>query len=440
MANKKVLPADAPVWVTENMKISEPIYCRLFLEKHPMRFIGDKFYNEDGTVIDEAMLQQEIFEDISGWVDCKVANKVKDIWNAMKLLAASYEIPIYTDRLHVANGTLYLNGTFIEEKQYCRNRLNVNYTADTPLPEGWLSFLHQLLEAEDIPTLQEFLGYCLLPVTKAQKMMMIIGRGGEGKSRIGIVMNGILGNAMNTTSIQKVETDKYARADLENKLLMVDDDMDMNALKKTNYIKSIVTSEGKMDLEKKHAQSYQDQLYVHFLCFGNGVLTALHDRSNGFFRRQIILITKDKPEDRVDDPYLVEKLMEEKEGIFAWCVEGLKRLIANNYHFTLSEKAKANIAAAIKDANNVFDFLTSEGYVVFDDDSESSTSSLFKCYRDWCDDNAENSFSMKSFSNILAQNAEKYQLIPTNNIYVGKGKRCRGYKGIQVCDPNNPFL
>ena len=203
----------------------------------------------------------------------------------------------------------------MEEKQYCRNRLTVAYNPDAPTPEKWLDFLRQLLEEEDIPTLQEYLGYCLLPVTKAQKMMMIIGRGGEGKSRIGIVMNTLLGKAMNTTSIQKVENDKFARADQGNKLLMVDDDMDMNALKKTNYIKSIVTSEGKMDVEKKHAQSFQDQLYVRFLCFGNGVLTALHDRSDGFFRRQIILTTKDKPADRVDDPYLVEKLVQEKEDM-----------------------------------------------------------------------------------------------------------------------------
>ena len=42
--------------------------------------------------------------------------------------------------------------------------------------------------------------------------------------------------------------------------------MDMSALPKTNYIKSIVTSECKMDMERKGVQSYQSQLYVRFLC------------------------------------------------------------------------------------------------------------------------------------------------------------------------------
>ena len=38
---------------------------------------------------------------------------------------------------------------------------------------------------------------------------------------------------------------------------MVDDDLDMNALTKTNYVKSIVTAELRMDLERKKEQSYQ---------------------------------------------------------------------------------------------------------------------------------------------------------------------------------------
>ena len=280
--------------------------------------------------------------------------------------------------------------------------------------------------------MQEYLGYCLIPSTKGQKMLMLIGKGGEGKSRIGVVMNAIFGFNMNTTSIQKVENNRFARADLEGKLLMVDDDLDMNALTKTNYVKSIVTAELRMDLERKKEQSYQGQLYVRFLCFGNGALTALHDRSDGFFRRQIILTTRDKPADRFDDPFLAEKLIAEKEGIFLWMLDGLRRLIANHYHFTISQRAKGNISSAVRDANNILDFLDSEGYVAFKADYESSTKNLYAAYKQWCEDNAENPLSPKSFANQLSQNAERYHLEPVSNLHIGGGKRCRGYMGIYV--------
>jgi len=89
---------------------------------------------------------------------------------------------------------------------------------------------------------------------------------------------------MNTTSNPKVESSRHGSADLVNKPLKVDGDMDMSALPKTNHITSIVTSGCKMDMERKGVQSYQSQLYVRFLCFGNGALAAIHDKSEKITR------------------------------------------------------------------------------------------------------------------------------------------------------------
>ncbi len=421
-----------PEWLDGNEHIIEPLFCYWFLEYYPMRCIHDHFYTVDGLVTDESRIKRDIFYEINEYLDSGVARKVDHLFNALKMAAYSEPMPLQTDRIHVANGTYHMNGTFTENKEFCMNRLAVKYVPDAPPPARWLQFLSELLYEEDIPTVQEYLGYCLLPTTKGQKMLMLIGKGGEGKSRIGLAMNAIFGTSMNTTSIQKVETNRFARADLESKLLMVDDDMDMSALPKTNYIKSIVTSECRMDMERKGVQSYQSQLYVRFLCFGNGALTALHDRSDGFFRRQIVLTTKDRPADREDDPFLVEKLASEKEGIFLWMLEGLNRLIANNYKFTISGRAKENIASIIRNANNIVDFLASEGYIRFKADMDASTKDLYAAYRAWCEDNAENALSAKSFSSFLAQNSDAYRLEATNNVYLHSRKRCRGYVGVEV--------
>ena len=52
-------------------------------------------------------------------------------------------------------------------------------------------------------------------------------------------------------------------------------------------------------------------------------MQALYDRSDGFYRRQLILTTKDKPLSRVDDPDIAEKMAAEVEGIQLWAFEGL---------------------------------------------------------------------------------------------------------------------
>ena len=77
---------------------------------------------------------------------------------------------------------------------------------------------------------------------------------------------------------------RFTRADLERRLLMVDDDMDMNALPKTNYIKTIVTAEAKaLDLGAKASRYYQRGHLRPVLCFGNGALTSLYDHSDDSF-------------------------------------------------------------------------------------------------------------------------------------------------------------
>lgn len=381
-------PQAWPDWY-DGRHINEVLFCQQFLEKHPMKCVRGRLFTVDGLIEDEGQIGNLILEEISGVLTSGLSKVVTNLLASIKLQAYSPPLPIETDRIHVANGTYFMDGSFTADKSYCNNRLTVAYNPNAPAPKKWLQFLSELLQPEDIPTLQEFLGYCLLPTTKGQKMLMLIGKGGEGKSRIGLVMRSLLGDSMNTTSIQKVESNRFSRADLENKLLMVDDDMDLSALPKTNYIKSIVTSECKMDMERKGVQSYQSQLYVRFLCFGNGALTALHDKSDGFFRRQIVLTTKDRPAGRADDPFLVDKLLREKEGIFLWCLEGLHRLIGNNYQFTVSSKAKENMETVKRSSNNVIEFLQSEGYIRFRADSEASSKAIYEAYTRWCDDNAQ---------------------------------------------------
>ena len=78
------------------------------------------------------------------------------------------------------------------------------------------------------------------------------------------------------------------------------------------------------------------------------------------------------------------------------------------------------------------DFLSSAGYVQFKADSEAATRDLYATYKVWCEDNAENPLSPKSFSSFIAQNVDAYRLEASNNVYIGSGKRCRGYVGIQV--------
>ncbi len=420
-----------PAWL-DGKKISEVAFCQEFLQEHPMVCVKGTFFTVDKRISDERDLKKLIYDKLKDFVSTGVARKQDSLLELLRSEAYLEDLPVQTDRIHVANGTLFLDGSFTEEKTYCRNRLTVAYDPEAPFPEKWLQFLNELLIPEDILTLQEYMGYCLIPTTKAQKMLMLVGKGGEGKSRIGIVMRAIFGDNMANGNLTKVETNRFARADLEHVLVMVDDDMKLEALPQTNYIKTIVTAELPLDLEKKSQQSYQGELYCRFLGFGNGSLKALYDRSEGFFRRQIILTTKDRDKDRVNDPFLSEKLTAEKEGIFLWCLEGLRRLIAQDYKFTVSARTQENMKEAILEGNHMIEFLSSEGYIRLKADDTATSKELYAVYCLWCEDNAIKPFASNTVSHHLKVNGAPYNIAETNNLSNAEGRRVRGFEGIGV--------
>ena len=422
-----------PEWVDKRGRIDETAFARQFLEFNPMICVGGSFFTTEGMIRDESWLRKEIYDWISPYLSCGVAKKVSGLLEILRLEARQESLPLSEDVIHVANGTYILGKGFTQDKHICRYRLPVSYREEAGDPELWLSFLGQLLEPEDIDTLQEYMGYCLIPVTRAQKMLTIIGSGGEGKSRIGVVMKAIWGSNMATGSLSKVEMNNFARADLEHLLVFVDDDLKMEALSQTNYLKAIITADTPMDLERKGKQSYQGILHSRFLAFGNSSLQALHDRSHGFFRRQIILLVKQPEPGRQDDPYLGRKLSGERDAIFLWALTGLYRLIGNQYRFTISKNAAANLSYAMEQANNILLFLKSEGYFRFDPFGSVTSRGLYLRYRDWCEDNASPPLADRTFWEYLRSNARQFGISYSNSICIHGGKTARGFRGIRLC-------
>ena len=432
MTKRKSADLDAPIWF-DGTNINEALFCDEFLNSRKIIFANGAFFTPDGRVTDDLPLRGEIYEKLKCCAVNNIPRKITNILEVMKLAAHVEDFTPEADRVHLANGTLKLDGSFTEGRPtIVRSRLPVAYRPDAPAPVRWLSFLDGLLYTEDIPTLQEFIGYCLIPSNKGQRMMVIKGNGGEGKSQIGAVLGALLGSNMKDGSIGKISENRFARADLEHILVCVDDDMKMEALKQTNYVKSIVTAQGKMDLERKGKQSYQGWMFCRLLAFSNGDLQALYDRSNGFYRRQLILTTKEKTADRIDDPDIAEKMKAEAEGIFLWMFEGLQRLAANRFQFTESARTRANREYVKRDSNNMIDFMESEGFIRLKADYGASSKEIYETYQMWCEENALTPLKPRSVSDFLVENEKKYNIEHTNTITNSAGRRVWGFLGIEI--------
>ena len=103
----------------------------------------------------------------------------------------------------------------------------------------------------------------------------------------------------------------------------------------------------------------------------------------------------------------------------------MQRLIANNYRFTLSERACENMAKAVNDGNNAVDFMRSEGYIRLKADAEASSRDVYAVYKLWCEDNALNPLSQRSLCLHLAENQDTYGIEPVSYTHLrAEQRRC----------------
>ena len=149
--NKQSPEVNQPIWF-DGKHINEALFCDDFLGRHKIIYTNGVFFTPDGRVTDELPLRGEIFEELKCCAVSNIPRKISNIVELMKLAALVKDFPPQADRIHLANGTLMLDGTFTDGKpEIVRCRLPVVYNPNAPAPARWLAFLDRLLYSETFP-------------------------------------------------------------------------------------------------------------------------------------------------------------------------------------------------------------------------------------------------------------------------------------------------
>jgi putative DNA primase/helicase len=143
----------------------------------------------------------------------------------------------------------------------------------------------------------------------------------------------------------------------------------------------------------------------------------------------IILSAKPVAPNRATNPNIADEIIAEKSGILNWMFAGLQRLLANNYKFSLSERARLNAAEMSQDNCNIIEFLAT---VQFSENAETSSAVLYGSYANWCEVNALTAIKREPFVTWLKANRRQYNVRYSTNIVTANGGFVRGFKGISA--------
>lgn len=177
--------------------------------------------------------------------------------------------------------------------------------------------------ADDRYMLWQYIGYCMTRDTSLQKMLIIRGIGGTGKSRIINLIQEIVGSRnYSNISLQDLNQ-KFYPSMLFGKLLNACADISSDALTSVDNIKK-ATGEDVMIYEKKNKDPQSFRSYAKLIFSANKIPLNLDEKSNAFYRRLLILemnIAPDKP-----DPALDDKLRQEIGGSIWEALGHLKKM------------------------------------------------------------------------------------------------------------------
>jgi putative DNA primase/helicase len=180
-------------------------------------------------------------------------------------------------------------------------------------------------------TVLQLFGYCLYRIAKYEKAVMCCGPGDNGKGTLLRLLQRFLGDQnVSHASIQELNSDKFAIADLYGRLANFCADLKAEKLTNTGTFKMLVSGDT-IRAQKKYGQPF-DFRNIAKLIFSANEIPESDDQTYAYFKRWIILLFDRVFQGEDKDTNLIEKLTTEEElsGLLNLAIIALKQLIKVN--------------------------------------------------------------------------------------------------------------
>ncbi|MBD8032929.1 phage/plasmid primase, P4 family [Solibacillus merdavium] len=355
------------------------------------------------------------------------STQVKDVLEQLKIQilfdSSLLDSPQHLRTINFKNGLFDIENRKLTPHAldfYTTFQVNAEYNPSADCPH-FKKFIAQSMDSDDILIAQELLGYLLIPTTIAEKAFILYGPGRSGKSTFLKLIEFILGKEHYSSISMQDLSDKFKPALLVDKLANIFADLPNKRLDDTGIFKAIVSGDT-IVVEDKYGKPFPFNNKARLIFSCNELPANYIDRTDGFFRRLIILpFLNQVPESEID-PFLLSKLQSEVEGIILWALEGLERLIKNKFQFTKSESTKKLLDEYRKESNNVIWFI--EEYCEFIPGEKEYSQSLYQAYKRKCEENGKQPISQMKFNKSI-ENEYKGKIIrqedPSNRRIIYKG-------------------
>jgi putative DNA primase/helicase len=307
--------------------------------------------------------------------------------------------------------------------------LDYEVSREASKPASWLSFLEALWpgDADSVALLQEWFGYCLTQDTSQQKMLLVVGPKRAGKGTIARVLSALVGNANVAGPTLGSLAANFGLSQLLGKPVAIISDARFSgrSAEQAMVVERLLSISGEdtLTIDRKNRQHLTVKLPTRFTILTNE-LPRLTDASAALPSRLLVLQLTRSWYGK-EDMQLVQKLLQERSGIFLWAVEGLKRLRARG-RFVQPESGVETATRLVELSSSVTAFV--QDRCELGQGKTIAKGTLFFLWREWCNECGHEPGSAATFGrNLMAAFPEIQSSRPREgssrvNSYTGIGR------------------
>lgn len=346
--------------------------------------------------------------------DCCLEQYVKSTTNEriFKLFLQDYHLEKTPDDLNKYNGIPYIN--FSNCMYNAKNRrtyphdpraMSVNQipweydpSADPGPGNEIEKFLKNAIPDEtDREMLLEYIGLCCTTDVDQQKMLIITGDGGTGKSTVINLIQRLVGKQNTSNVAMSKLQENFQAVRMMGKLLNSCADLEIDALDDVTMIKKLVGEDAISDSFKgKDIISFDN--YAKLLFSTNELPLVRNEKTAGFYRRLLILVMNEKP-DRQDHT-LLKRLTEQIPYLIHLAMDALYKMYHRGYIIE-SQSSRNAIIQLRQDSDSIEAFLIECCERTGHSKDRVLTTEMYEQYEQYCDENGRTKHQKNGFKKAL---------------------------------------
>jgi len=277
-----------------------------------------------------------------------VIGNVLEVLRAKAMLAARIEPPAWIgdkpgpwpadEILAARNGLVHIPSFVAGQKNYIipttprfftTSALDYDFQVRALPPKTWITFLSQLWpdDSASINTLQEWMGYCLTPDTRQEKILLGVGPKRSGKGTIARVHRNLIGASNCCGPTLASLSQNFGLWPLLGKSLAIISDARLGGRMDSQIVVErllSISGEDAITIDRKFLEPVTARLTTRLIIFSNE-LPRFGD-SSGALAGRMILLRMTRSFFGQEDLDLGNKLRAELPEILLWAIEGWRRL------------------------------------------------------------------------------------------------------------------